>query len=385
MSDDSPYTPDASIALLLTRYAAREADGTSTATDQVAIDRWIDDRAERRAYVESLVAVARLARAVPGPFNPQSAWASAADRLGLSERGAESRRLVVHDQALAGAQVDRGGYHHQRLQGVGQGRSPWWPRKQTTAGILAALGVGMVVVGLVASRATEHVSHRVTQDWAYTTTAGQRETVMLPDGTEFTLAPGSRLRLEGDYGAGSRNVDLDGEAAFSVTHDGTRPFAVHASGVVATDLGTRFVVRAYPDEAMSHVMVAEGRVTVRPAASRGQPRTGRREQLLAPRDVAEIDATGSITALRHVDPDAYFGWTVGRLVFSDATLAAVARDLTRWYGIPIEIRDPALREQQLVITLDRQPADVAVTLVAAAVGAHVRRVGAGYILTSSRP
>ena len=63
-------------------------------------------------------------------------------------------------------------------------------------------------------------------------------------------------------GGGTREVELEGEAYFAVVHDAARPFAVRAHGAVATDVGTAFDVRAYPEDAGARIAVTEGAVAV---------------------------------------------------------------------------------------------------------------------------
>jgi len=78
---------------------------------------------------------------------------------------------------------------------------------------------------------------------------GQRETVTLADGTQFTLAPGSRLRLAAaDFRAGlGRDVELTGEAYFAVAHDAGAPvLPVHAGRTVARAIYRDAVRRAPP-------------------------------------------------------------------------------------------------------------------------------------------
>ncbi len=62
---------------------------------------------------------------------------------------------------------------------------------------------------------------------------------------------------------------LEGEGYFEVTHDARRPFRVHAGDALTEDLGTRFVVRAYPELAAVDVAVAEGVVSLRRHPPRG--------------------------------------------------------------------------------------------------------------------
>jgi ferric-dicitrate binding protein FerR (iron transport regulator) len=44
-------------------------------------------------------------------------------------------------------------------------------------------------------------------------------------------------------------VSVEGEAYFDVVHDARRPFVVRAGPLVAQDLGPKFTVRFYPDDA----------------------------------------------------------------------------------------------------------------------------------------
>jgi ferric-dicitrate binding protein FerR (iron transport regulator) len=94
---------------------------------------------------------------------------------------------------------------------------------------------------------------------------GHRPSLRLSDGTLVSLAPGTTLRTPSNYGTRDRIVEPEGEAVFTVTHDVSRPFAMRAPRVVATDLGTRFAVRAFAGDSTTDVVVAEGVVAVRPA------------------------------------------------------------------------------------------------------------------------
>src|SRR3982751_821192 len=85
----------------------------------------------------------------------------------------------------------------------------------------------------------------------------QQTRVTLGDGTRVVLNAGSRLSYADDFGRGTRDVVLDGEGYFDVVHDASRPFRVLARGSVAQDVGTRFVVRAYPEQRAVDVVVTD--------------------------------------------------------------------------------------------------------------------------------
>jgi transmembrane sensor len=95
----------------------------------------------------------------------------------------------------------------------------------------------------------------------FATTAGQRSHITLPDGSQVELAPLSHLVYSASD-VGTRSLDLTGEAYFAVVHNAARRFRVHAKNAIAEDIGTRFVVRAYPTDGSVRVAVAEGSVAL---------------------------------------------------------------------------------------------------------------------------
>ena len=77
----------------------------------------------------------------------------------------------------------------------------------------------------------------------------------LPDGSEVTLAPGSRLT----YSEKSpRNTRLEGKAFFEVARDEAVPFEITSDGAFVRVLGTKFMVNA--GTPVKEVYVTEGKV-----------------------------------------------------------------------------------------------------------------------------
>jgi len=105
---------------------------------------------------------------------------------------------------------------------------------------------------------------------AFTTRRSQTAVLELPDGSRLMLGPASRLRLAADgsaFRAGTaRDVYLEGEAYLEVKHDAARPFRVHTAAGVVEDIGTEFLVSAYPEAPGMRVVVATGAVALCAAA-----------------------------------------------------------------------------------------------------------------------
>lgn len=133
----------------------------------------------------------------------------------------------------------------------------------------------------------------------YRTASGQRKDLTLPDGTMLALNTASSLNV--NYSETQRNVILlGGEMLISTASDTSiqqRPFVVQTPEGDVQALGTRFLVRHWPDKARVSVQVYEGAVELRPRyASQvtrlqaGQQALFTKHQSYAPKPANEQDS-----------------------------------------------------------------------------------------------
>jgi transmembrane sensor len=172
---------------------------------------------------------------------------------------------------------------------------------------------------------------------------GECDTLWFDDGTRVVLGAVSTLRYSVPFGARTRDVYLAGEAYFEVSHDGRRPFRVHAGDATAEDLGTAFGVRAYAEDSTVRVVVAEGKVALGATMTGGTaPRA-----ILTPGELGRLARGTAVPSVQHVDVATYLGWTRGRLAFDDAPLAEVVAELARWYHTDFRIADASVATRRL--------------------------------------
>jgi ferric-dicitrate binding protein FerR (iron transport regulator) len=94
---------------------------------------------------------------------------------------------------------------------------------------------------------------------------GAKSYIDLPDGTSVWLNAGSKITFNNaDYGISSREVHLTGEAYFSVKTNKMVPFLVRTSDLLVKALGTKFNVKAYPEEKTITAILEEGKIEVTP-------------------------------------------------------------------------------------------------------------------------
>lgn len=223
-------------------------------------------------------------------------------------------------------------------------KARYWRSTATWMRAAAAVAVfvgGVAVWRSVTSSPTEGVVAR-------TSPVAQQSVVNLPDGSVVVLSAASSLRTREGFGGSMREVELVGEARFTVTHDEKRPFRVHAAGALVEDLGTVFVVRALPRQPV-RVAVTEGSVSLRRA---GAPDS--RAVILAARDMAELPDTGDVVVSRGGDVDHLAAWTRGQLAFRNTRLADAIVDLERWFDVEFALDDPVLLARPLNVTIEQR-------------------------------
>jgi transmembrane sensor len=228
---------------------------------------------------------------------------------------------------------------------------------------IAACVAGLAVVGVY--RVTRHPAAPVDTrtDETFVTANRERADLRLSDGTRIHLAPASRLRVAANFGDARRDVYLDGEGYFEVVHDATRPFSVFARNDTARDLGTAFAVRNYSDDDAVQVIVRSGAVNL--------SRVGR----LGAGDVGRLGANGTTSLTHGVKVDSLLAWLEGRLVFRDASLSSVLRELRRWHDTDVQLADSALGTLPFTGVLTDVSFRSSIGLVAATLGLSVRRNG----------
>lgn len=167
----------------------------------------------------------------------------------------------------------------------------------------------------------------------YATARGQRESVMLADGSRLTLNTATQLRTE--VTPQTRRVWLEsGEAFFDIAHDAQRPFIIHAGKQRVTVLGTKFSLQRDGDKL--RVAVLEGRVQVQTEQSSSRP------MVLARADTALADAGNLlVTKVSPQQLSASLGWLQGKLVLNEVSLAEAARQFNRYGSKQLVIKDTA--------------------------------------------
>ena len=175
------------------------------------------------------------------------------------------------------------------------------------------------------------------------TVMGEKSIVTLLDGTRITLNAGSKLKYPVRFGEDSREVILEGEAYFEVAHNANKPFIVHSGNISTKDLGTKFDVCAFPNEATIAVSLEEGAVEVSAAASGARSR----EIVLSPAQQFVYNRENETSTIDSFDFQKTIGWKDNILVFDNEPLSKILLPLERYFGVKFEIAEPAFTNRTI--------------------------------------
>ena len=178
----------------------------------------------------------------------------------------------------------------------------------------------------------------------------------LPDGTEVTLAPGSKL----SYSEKSpRNAALEGKAYFEVARDEAVPFEITADGAFVRVLGTKFMVDA--GSSVKEVYVTEGKVLfAKSSDAEGVILTKDMQATLSPDENVPVIA---------VEPDVNsIAWQRGSFIFDKTPLREVVATLSEHYKVSFAATD---LDKQLSGEFYAEDLDLIISLIESALDVHI--------------
>jgi ferric-dicitrate binding protein FerR (iron transport regulator) len=192
--------------------------------------------------------------------------------------------------------------------------------------LVLIIGIAIIIAKFSTSSSNSYVT--------ITNHHGKIQLVRLPDSSNVWLNASSTLSYVKSFKT-TRELKLEGEAYFEVTHDAKHPFKVDAGGVQTTVLGTSFNIKAYNSANTTAISVVTGKVKV----------TNKSKDLavLTPSMQLQFDRHNQTASTTTIDTNDVLSWKKGMLQFKGQTLAEIAGALEKWYGVTILFANPGMR------------------------------------------
>jgi ferric-dicitrate binding protein FerR (iron transport regulator) len=235
----------------------------------------------------------------------------------------------LHPEAVrAEAQAYAEQLRHHAAEHVGDLSKPRSWKVPVFLGILAAaLAAGAMwwVTQLGTDRA---VTRALASSEARTLSAanGQTGTLTLDDSTKVTLAPGSKLIIPRQFPEEMRAVKIEGAARFVVAPGNAQPFEIRAGDAAVKATGTTITVRAYPNDKIATVQLADGQATVK-VGKEEHPITAGQAVVVEDHEVRQATPAELAEATN---------WTNRRITIS-RQLRDVVQEINRWYNVDIKV------------------------------------------------
>ena len=210
----------------------------------------------------------------------------------------------------------------------------------------------------------------------YTSGYGEVKSVTLPDGSVVVLNGNSTLRHASRWaGEGKREVQLEGEAFFKVTHTlNHQKFVVRTTSSMAVEvLGTEFVVRSRPSGA--RVVLSTGKVKIHLDQGKAD-----RQVTLRPGEMVELDGSPDGYSQKRVDPEHFTSFRQRKLLLKDTPIREIVLLLRDTYGIDVQVPDPAVLDQRISGSIPADNVNSVLFVLSQSFGYHVEKEGNQIIL-----
>jgi transmembrane sensor len=202
------------------------------------------------------------------------------------------------------------------------------------------------------------------------------KSINLPDGSVVDVNANSTIAYLPDWnGTKEREVWLEGEAFFSVSHDEDKRFIVHTSGGIDIKvLGTTFNVMKRRNT--TRVSLNTGKIQVhlsKDFSQRDEKTTDDDEGfIMMPGEVAEFDVSTRKVKRTAAKAEDYASWKQRKMVFDNTAMKDVAVILQDIYGVKVFL-DKTLKMRRITGEFASDDLGILLEFIARALDARVTR------------
>ena len=191
--------------------------------------------------------------------------------------------------------------------------------------------------------------------------------VLLPDGSQVWLNEQATLRYPNRFENNKRQVELEGEAFFEVTHNPDKPFTVRADDTETRVLGTSFNIREQEGNRLELVLLT------------GKVRFSRANdwEILAPGEKLIVNEEGAISKSLNGERN-FMSWRTRRLEFDSTAMRDVVKDVEALYGVQLSIDSETISNCPLTTTFQNDSLEDVLTTFKYLFDAEVQQTDQGY-------
>ncbi|ALJ06371.1 hypothetical protein APS56_15035 [Pseudalgibacter alginicilyticus] len=183
------------------------------------------------------------------------------------------------------------------------------------------------------------------------TAPGERlKNIELSDGSKVWLNASSTLRFPSKFKGNTREVFLEGEAFFEVSHNKNKAFIIQSGTLKTEVLGTSFNVNNYPENDHATVSLVTGKVYI----ETGNSSTEVQGKTLTPNQQLVYNKSLDKAELGTFNSKNLTAWRHDILTFDNERLDEAAHKIAHWYGIEIKLNNKVTDDCRITAQFENQ-------------------------------
>ncbi len=196
----------------------------------------------------------------------------------------------------------------------------------------AVASILLLLAGAIYYYTSSHKQQGVLYSQEVEVPKGKINKIILPDSTLVYINADSKLKYSNFSGKQKREVFLEGEAYFDVTHNAKKPFIVHTAENDITVHGTAFDVYAYPDENIFRTSLECGKIAV-------SHNKGKAVYLKVKQTYLFNKESKQSSVIETPNGTSCSAWKDGIIAFRNQRFADMLRTLSRTCNVTFELRN----------------------------------------------
>lgn len=183
------------------------------------------------------------------------------------------------------------------------------------------------------------------------TNPGMVAAVNLPDGSKVWLNSRSYLKHPNKFTGNTRNVEINGEAYFSVHKDETKKFIVNTPfDVKAEVLGTEFNIEAYKESKQVTTTLVSGSVKL----SFRNKKNNEESLIMKPNDEVSYNTRNNSIKINTSYVPTQTAWKDGLVIFRNTPFEEALKILSKRFNADFIVKNDLLYENSFTGTFDGQ-------------------------------
>ncbi|HYH14786.1 MAG TPA: FecR domain-containing protein [Flavisolibacter sp.] len=212
-------------------------------------------------------------------------------------------------------------------------------------------------------------------NWIQVASENTIKEVLLPDNSKVWLSQNSSIRYQADMNQSKeREVELEGEAFFEVTHNPSKPFIVQALETETKVLGTSFNVLARINTNDIQVSVVTGKV---------QFKNNKAEQnklILEPGTQGIYTRATAALRKRETKNQNFLFWKNKALEFDNETVQNVLHDLEKNYGVHFIIQKSSIGSQRITTSYHQESIEQIIKELSILLDVNIKKSDTAYLV-----